>query len=519
MSVRETGDLWETPIAEVTLTAINDEQEGEKYEFNERATCLVGRAEDCRLQLPDDDRHNAVSRYHCLLDINPPQVRVRDFGSKNGTYVNGEKIGQRERDQTPEEVANAEFPEVNLKAGDLLSLGETTFRVGIEFSLPEDRQTVGETRSISREELEKLTSPTEVLQSDEETVDKTVDTEPPDEFEMKVSQLLDEQPDLEFQEEEEEEEQNWWQRLKALVQNAFHKNESLEQFRDYKLEAGLGSGGFGKVYLARHRSKGNLVALKLLLPEVMATDRAIVRFFREVDNTKALDHPNILKLLDHGYANGIFFLGWEFCEEGTVEELVQAKGGSLSLEEALEITFQVLDALDYAHNAEIPYVKLQGGQVGQGKGLVHRDIKPSNLLLTRDGNRQVVKLTDFGLAKAFDFAGLSGLSVTQELIGTFGFTPRAQVVDFKYARPDVDVWATAATLYYLLTGTYPRELKNPSDLLGVLKTDPIPIRDRVPSLDSKVAEVIDIALQDNPEIHFKSAVALKEALQEASGQW
>ena len=97
--------------ARVTLRVTEGKLRGDEFAFDGRATCLIGRAPDCRPRLPDDPAHRTISRHHCLLDINPPDVRVRDFGSLNGTYVNGEKIGGREPHQTPEEGARTTFPE------------------------------------------------------------------------------------------------------------------------------------------------------------------------------------------------------------------------------------------------------------------------------------------------------------------------------------------------------------------------------------------------------------------------
>src|SRR4051812_28395734 len=100
---------------------------------------------------------------------------------------------------------------------------------------------------------------------------------------------------------------------------------------------------------------------------------------------------------------------------------------------------QLLDALAHAH----------------GQGLVHRDIKPGNVLLM-DPEGEVVKLSDFGLAKSFQHAGLSGMTVTGGVGGTPAFMPREQLINFKYTKPTSDVWSMGAMLYYLLTGQFVR---------------------------------------------------------------
>jgi eukaryotic-like serine/threonine-protein kinase len=93
---------------------------------------------------------------------------------------------------------------------------------------------------------------------------------------------------------------------------------------------------------------------------------------------------------------------------------------------------------------------------------------------------------------------------------------RQQVIDFKYAEPEVDVWAIAASLYNMLTGAVPRDFPKDRDpWLVVLETPPVPIRRRKPSLPKELAEVIDQALVEEPEIPFKTAAEFKEALERA----
>ena len=81
------------PINQVILTITNGQLCGERHVFIERQPCLIGRAPDCDIQLSGDISFANISRHHCMLDIDPPAVRVRDLGSRNGTFLNGERIG------------------------------------------------------------------------------------------------------------------------------------------------------------------------------------------------------------------------------------------------------------------------------------------------------------------------------------------------------------------------------------------------------------------------------------------
>jgi hypothetical protein len=93
--------------------------------------------------------------------------------------------------------------------------------------------------------------------------------------------------------------------------------------------------------------------------------------------------------------------------------------------------------------------------------------------------------------------------------------PRQQVLSYKYARPEVDVWATAATFYYMLTGVPARDFTRGNGWMEVvLELPAIPIRCRLPSLPARLAEFLDAALVDCPEIPFKTAAGFKQALLE-----
>jgi serine/threonine protein kinase len=441
--------------AKVILTVTDGNLKGQKFEFSDRTTSIIGRAKDCYPRLPNDEHHRTISRYHCLLDINPPDIRVRDFGSLHGTYINGKIIGKRRPDQTPEQGAKMSFPEYDLNNGDEIKLANTAFQVSI---------------------IVEATQPPPVVNS-------------PNPVETGHNR-------------------------QHLVMQANGGNSNWVAIEGYTTLKLLGEGGFGEVYLARDERTGKQVALKVMRSHIAAEAWAIERFLREVENTKALEHPNVVQLKESGYCNDTFFFTLEYCDGGSVLDLMQQRGGQLSIKEAISIALQALDGLEYAHNAEIPYVKLANSRIGKGRGLVHRDLKPSNIFLANANSTRITKVADYGLAKAFDLAGLSGLSMSGTKAGTPTFMPRQQVINFKYAKPEVDVWAMAACLYYMLTARLPRDFTGNDPFLVVLQTNPVPILQRDALIPKPLAKVIDLALIDNPNLHFKTAAAFKQALLE-----
>ena len=449
--------------SEITLTVTQGKLQGQQYTFTERTTCIIGRSSECNIKLPSDTEHSSISRYHCLLDINPPRVRIRDFGSLNGTYVNGSKIGQRSKDQTPEQGTKLNFPEYDLQNQDKIQLGNTVFQVSIQYP----------------------SAQIDIPVNSDSTNLNTPNAQP-----VNFREIIKD-----------------WLGLAAKEQQP--ELLPLKGYRDIKL---LGKGGFGEVYKATDENTGEPIAIKVMLPAHMENEKAIQNFLREAENTKALTHPHVVQFKNYGYFQGILFLTMEYCNAGSVADLMAKYDGKLPINIAVPIILQILDGLVYTHSVEIPNVRLRDGRIGKGKGLVHRDLKPANMLLTRQGNQVTAKIADYGLAKAFDLAGLSGHSLTETKAGSPGFMCRQQLLNFKYVQPEADVWAVAASLYNMLTGTYARNFtKDP--LLSILENQPIPIRQRDANIPKKLAEVIDLGLVEKPQIHFKNAAAFKRALE------
>jgi serine/threonine protein kinase len=281
------------------------------------------------------------------------------------------------------------------------------------------------------------------------------------------------------------------------------------QLRGSTVQKRLGKGGMGVTYLLNDASGAELV-LKMM-QEVYALDRdARIFFVREMMHTRELRHPNIVALIDSGEQAGTLFYTMEYCAGGNAEDLVAGAGGKLAPERAMPIVMDVLAGLAFAHEAPVMGLK-RDGTLAAARGIVHRDLKPPNILLVPNGP---AKVADLGLAKAFQLAGLSGITHPDATGGSYRFQPRQQARSILYAEPEVDVWAAAASLYYLLTGAYTRDFDDwRVDLEKVLNTTPIPIRQRNPEIPAALADVIDGALDDTHEtLPYRSAAALRDAL-------
>jgi serine/threonine protein kinase len=114
----------------VILDVVKGPIQGQAFTFEEHDTFIFGRSPDCHARLPAEDP--TAFRHHFILEVNPPDARIRDLGSLNGTYVNDVKYGGRARGETPEEAAERKFPDMDLKDGDVIRVGETVMTVHVE---------------------------------------------------------------------------------------------------------------------------------------------------------------------------------------------------------------------------------------------------------------------------------------------------------------------------------------------------------------------------------------------------
>jgi len=208
----------------------------------------------------------------------------------------------------------------------------------------------------------------------------------------------------------------------------------LAELRDYEILRELGRGGMGVVYLAQNKLMGRKEVLKVVSRELMDRRGVLDRFLREIRNAAQLHHPNIVTAYSAIRAGESVVFAMECVEGYDLAQLVKGQG-TLPVAHACNFIYQAALGLQYAHQ----------------KGMVHRDIKPSNLILAREGKKPVVKVLDFGLAKATR-EGPADRALTHEgqMLGTPDYIAPEQSLDAQKADIRADIYSLGCTIYYLL---------------------------------------------------------------------
>jgi serine/threonine protein kinase len=299
-----------------------------------------------------------------------------------------------------------------------------------------------------------------------------------------------------------------------MLVEAAKGNEEVKGMAGYRKIKELGHGGMGVVWLVEERKTGKQMALKLMLPEAAANEQSRQMFLREAYMAGQLDHKNVVRQFKCGQSGDTYFILMEFCPGGSVDHLMNKQGGRLDSDLATHIILQVLDGLNYTHNKYVVST-LADGSTKTVKGIVHRDFKPANIFLSDNSSHPIAKVADFGLAKAFETAGLSGNTRSGQVAGTLPFMPRKQILNYRYVKHDVDVWAAAASYYNMLTGAYPKDFSEKDPYVAALKEDSTPISRYRPKISERLAEVIDRALIEKPDIGFQTAKEFKTAIEKA----
>ncbi|HEU5218905.1 MAG TPA: protein kinase [Gemmatimonadales bacterium] len=259
----------------------------------------------------------------------------------------------------------------------------------------------------------------------------------------------------------------------------------------YRIERELGQGGMATVYLALDLKHDRKVALKVLKPELAAVLGA-ERFVVEIKTTAALQHPHILPLFDSGTADGFLYYVMPYVEGETLRNKLDRET-QLGIDEAVKITTEVADALDYAHR----------------HGVIHRDIKPENILL-HDGRPMVA---DFGIALAVSAAAGGRMTETGLSLGTPHYMSPEQATADKEITARSDVYSLASVLYEMLTGTPPHTGASAQQIIMKIVTEEAaPVTRLRKSVPPNVAAAVGKALERLPADRFESARAFAEAL-------
>lgn len=269
----------------------------------------------------------------------------------------------------------------------------------------------------------------------------------------------------------------------------------------YTIEALVGIGGMASVYRGRHRN-GNKVAIKVLHPELCVIEDIKKRFLREGYVANKVEHRGAVTVLDDDTdeEDGSVFLVMELLEGETLEDLIVRRGGRLPADEILPIVKQILDVLEAAH----------------AKGIVHRDLKPENVFLEKEGGG--IKVLDFGIARLAD--GTGTVTSTGAVMGTPAYmAPEQARGETERIGPRTDLWAVGAIVFRALTGRVVFDAKAPAMSVVLAGTRPVPkILEVDPSVDPKVAAVVDKAIDGEVEARFENAAAMRDAIESLGGE-
>lgn len=296
------------------------------------------------------------------------------------------------------------------------------------------------------------------------------------------------------------------------------ESEAPASIGPYVIEEKVGHGATSTVYKAKD-PQGGIVALKVMHETLGVNPEAVMRFRREISIVSRVMHPNIVRILDHGEADGRLYLALEFVEGPSLADLLENAGAESPEATLARLRERGVACVDGPTPAESLARTLAGlfAQAARAltkaheAGLVHRDLKPGNLLLGRKGQ---VKIIDFGLAKIFDEEFTSTLAV----LGTPGFMSPEQASG-ESGRVDArtDIYGLGASLYRALTGEYPIRADSLREVLAAIVSDrPVSLSKRYPGCPPGIARIVARCLEKEPQDRYPDAATLAEDLDRAA---
>jgi tRNA A-37 threonylcarbamoyl transferase component Bud32 len=262
---------------------------------------------------------------------------------------------------------------------------------------------------------------------------------------------------------------------------------------NYRLEELIGRGAVGEVYLARNTLVGKRVALKVLKREMACDAEIMGRFYQEARAVNAIDHPNIVDIIDYGNSGEHYFFAMEYLEGETLARRMERTG--ISIEEGRRILQQCANALGASHRA----------------GIVHRDLKPENIFLTRRG----VKLLDFGVAKLMQPTAGTVKTSPGQTYGTPHYMSPDQIRGLADLDGRSDIYSLGVIMYEVWTGQNPFERATAiASLQAHLEEDPPALRERNPHLSPTLESICLLSLHKDRNKRFRTMEELEFALEQ-----
>lgn len=261
----------------------------------------------------------------------------------------------------------------------------------------------------------------------------------------------------------------------------------------FELQRFVAAGGMGFIYQARSLQNHRPLALKIMREALRNDPVTSKRFIREAETIRRLFHPNTVALIDHGESpDGLLYIAMEWLQGEDLADRLHRQG-PLSPKEAAQIALEICRGLVEAH----------------AKGIIHRDLKPENIFLHKQNGQELVKVLDFGIAKAVAGPVQTQLTRMGMVCGTPDFmSPEQARGDKLDARSDV--YALGCVLYMLLTGEVPFPAENAVKVVLRHLSDPFPtLPAHVPTA---LAAIIETAVRKEPAQRYHNARQMAEAL-------
>ena len=251
----------------------------------------------------------------------------------------------------------------------------------------------------------------------------------------------------------------------------------------YRVTARIGHGGMAEVYEGHDIMRKRTVAIKVIRADVMNNPVNLIRFTNEATIAASLNHPNIVKVYNHGTIDGVPYIANEYIKGQNLKEVLDFRS-SLPLNEAIDYMTQLASALSYAHQ----------------HGIVHRDVKPDNLYAMGDGT---IKLGDFGIAQTDATAQLT--SKDTEIVGSVHYLA-PEITSGKPATAQSDIYSAGVTFFELITGHVPYIKNSAVDIAVAHVKEKFPSPKKyLPNCPKEVERIIFKCVKKNPRERYASA--------------